>query len=274
MKSYLKYLIIVLIILIGFFIYRNYFVLKKQKTPEISQTVFGVINNPKSISILKPQDFLILNSAGAVKDEILFSQDGISQQLFFYLSNNKPEFLFEEYKNYLNKNAWEIKNINKPQNNVFLITAEKNNLKLELNISPDNSSKKTFVGSIFTDNSLRYNFYEKENSEKNFNKIKFYYALPNINFIYKKNVGPNNLNEIMAQYDSYLDRDNLYNLYYNQMKEKGFEVENIKSDIASKKIISATKNSDEFMIDIDSIILSSKNPNQRQTLVTIYYFYK
>ena len=68
MKSYLKYLIIVLIILIGFFIYRNYFVLKKQKTPEISQTVFKVINNPKTISILKPQDFLILNSAGAVKD--------------------------------------------------------------------------------------------------------------------------------------------------------------------------------------------------------------
>jgi hypothetical protein len=274
MKSYLKYLIIVLIILIGFFIYRNYFVLKKQKTPEISQTVFKVINNPKSISILKPQDFLILNIAGAVKDEILFSQDGISQQLFFYLSNNDPGFLFEEYKNYLNKNAWEIKNINKLQNNVFLITAEKNNLKLELNISPDNLSKKTFVGSIFTDNSLRYNFYEKENSEKNFNKIKFYYALPNINFVYKKNVGPNNLNEIMAQYDSYLDRDNLYNLYYNQMKEKGFEVENIKSDIASKKIISATKNSDKFMIDIDSIILSPQNPNQRQILVTIYYFYK
>jgi len=279
MKKYFKYLILIIVVIIVVIIlvfifknYNSYFGQKDQKTivPIIAKT----INSPKSLSILKPDNFLLVNSYGVVRDEIIISPSNFQQQLYSYLSNNTPKLVLSEYKNYFKNDGWIVEKINKIQDDFWEIKAEKNGLDLELKILPDKmSNKRTLVNLIFTEKTKKYNFDPKNNLANDFKDINFYYALPNINFIYKKNL-EGNLNEIKAQYESYTDRDNLYDLYYNKMKEKGWDVENIKTDVFSKKVLKASKLNNYFFIDIDNIIVSKEIPSKTKTMVTIYYFYK
>jgi hypothetical protein len=280
MKNYLKYLILILVIVFIalILVFGKYNLWQKnEKTQEqpTTQITAQIVNYPKSLPVLKPQNFPIINSSVLTKDEISISPSNFEQQLFFYISNDTPQSILDIYEKYFKDNGWVTEKNSK--DNVFLINAYKDGLKLDLNISPDKLfNKKTFVGSIFTDKTKQYKFDEKNDLAKDFSNIRFYYSVPDINFVYKENF-IDSFNRIEAQYESYLDKDTLYNLYYNQLKTIetiGWKVENIKSGVVSKRIIKVSKSSKEFLIDIGSVLVSKNNLNQRKTLVTIYYTYK
>lgn len=244
-------LIVLVLLFVGKkFIYKKFQVL----------TVF----NPDKISILKPKDFLVLGDK-ILKDELSINKDGFIYQFYSYLSDKQPLNVFNDYKNYFNLNNWVIKKELDAKSSGYLIEADKNGLTANVAIIyPDGFFYKTLIFVAFIDNSKRFSFdYLPAN-------IKFIHPDSTIDFDYDKYL-------TRISYESYLDRDSLYNIYKNYFETLGWSIKNLKTGVISKMFFEVIKDknindNNQIFFDIDRVLISPNDLSLYKTRVGIFLF--